>query len=95
MLYLICSVFVFTFPFTARRSNNVASVGGNPPIGTIDSNNGGKPDGENGFRQISKVECQQALKEWKKKLGVPCGSFEIEVFEMLNFLEQFADLMPG
>ena len=94
-LCVFCSVLVYAFPFSARRSNNVASAGGNPPIGTIDTNNRGKPEGENGFRQITKSECQQALKGWKKKLGVPSGSYEIEVFEMLNFLEQFAVLMPG
>ena len=85
-------VTVYGFPFSSRSTK---ASGGSPPIGTIDTTDVGKPEGESGFRQINKDECKKTISLWRKKLRVPSGAYQIETFEMLNFIDQFAELMPG
>ena len=94
-----CPLFIFFFTFVATTisglsmSKSAWNVGlMKPPIDTIRSNNGG---GEYGIRQLSAGESKATVEAWQKSMGVMSGSYDIELYELLQILSKILNVMPG
>lgn len=64
-----------------------------PP--NIIKNKGDGRGGENGYRQLTPSECDSLCKNWCRKIGLLDNVHKMELYEMLNVIEDCSRVMPG
>jgi len=64
-----------------------------PP--NIIKNEGDNRGGENGYRQLTPLECKALCKSWCRKIGLLNDAHKMELYEMLNVIEDCSRVMPG